>query len=59
MLRALTVLSQQSNNKNLNAVLSEVKSRVEEGIIGRAMARFPRVFNDMAVNMVRAQGDGR
>ncbi len=59
MLRALTVLSQQSNNKNLNAVLSEVKSRVEEGeSLGEAMARFPRVFNDMAVNMVRAGMEG-
>ncbi|MFN7628136.1 MAG: type II secretion system F family protein, partial [Pirellula sp.] len=56
MLKALTVLSQQSgSSKTLRNVISEVKARVEEGeSLPDAMARYPRIFNDMAVNMVRA-----
>jgi general secretion pathway protein F len=40
-------------------VLDEVRSRVEDGEpLPSALARFPRVFNDMAVNMVRAGTEG-
>jgi type II secretory pathway component PulF len=59
MLRSLTVLSEQSSNARLSEVLKELKTRVEEGEpIGDAMARFPRVFNDMGINMVRAGTEG-
>ncbi len=60
MLRALTVLSQQSgSSKTLRNAVSEIKSKLEEGeSLGEAMARYPRIFNDMAVNMVRAGSEG-
>jgi general secretion pathway protein F len=60
MLRALTVLSTQSgSSKTLRFAISEIKSRVEEGdSLGDAMSRFPRVFNDIAINMVRAGSEG-
>jgi general secretion pathway protein F/type IV pilus assembly protein PilC len=59
MLRAITLLSQQSNNKNLQGVLGDVKAKVEDGEpLGEAMAKYPRVFNEMAVNMVRAGSEG-
>ena len=60
MLKSLTVLSQQSgSSKTLRNVISEVKARVEEGeSLPDAMARYPRIFNDMAVNMVRAGTEG-
>ena len=59
MLRALTVLSQQSGSKTLQTALVDVKSRVEEGeSLGDAFARYPKIFNDMAVNMVRAGSEG-
>ncbi len=59
LLRALTILSQQSGSKALQAALVDVKSRVEEGeSLGDAFARYPRIFNDMAVNMVRAGSEG-
>ncbi|MDZ4852921.1 MAG: type II secretion system F family protein [Pirellulaceae bacterium] len=59
MLRALTVLSQQSGNKTLQVALTDVKARVEEGeALGDAFGRYPRIFNDMAVNMVRAGSEG-
>jgi type II secretory pathway component PulF len=59
MIRALTVMGQQASKPTLKAVLEEVKLKVEDGeSLSTAMARFPRVFNDMAVNMVRAGAEG-
>lgn len=59
LMRALTVMSNQASKPALKAVLEEVKSKVEDGEpLPIAMARFPRVFNDMAVNMVRAGTEG-
>jgi type II secretory pathway component PulF len=59
MLRGLTILSQQARNPNLKSVLDEVRSKVEEGeSLGDCMARYPRVFNPMAVNMVKAGAEG-
>ena len=59
LLRALTVMSTQASKPALKLVLEEIKSKVEEGEpLPSAMARFPRVFNDMAVNMTRAGTEG-
>ncbi|MCU0708768.1 MAG: type II secretion system F family protein [Pirellula sp.] len=60
LLKALSVLSTQSgSSKVLRNAISEIKSRVEEGeSLPEAMARYPRIFNDMAVNMVRAGSEG-
>lgn len=59
MLRGLTVLGKQSTNKTLTNVLEDVRGRVEEGeSLGAAMARFPKVFSEMAVNMVKAGAEG-
>lgn len=59
MLRAITVLSQQSTDATLSAVLTEIKGRVEDGEpLGQAMARYPKVFSDMGINMTRAGAEG-
>ncbi len=59
MLRAIDVLRRQVSNHTLARVLAEVRDRVEQGdTLGNAMARYPRVFSEMAVNMVRAGGEG-
>jgi len=59
MLRAITVLSQQSTDATLSAVLTEIKGRVEDGEpLGQAMSRYPKVFSDMGVNMTRAGAEG-
>jgi len=59
LLRALTVMSTQASKPALKLVLEEIKAKVEEGEpLPTAMARFPRVFNDMAVNMTRAGTEG-
>lgn len=60
MLRTLTLLSNQSGgNRTLQNAVTEIRGRVEEGeALGEAMSRYPRIFNDMAVNMVRAGSEG-
>jgi general secretion pathway protein F len=60
MQRSLTVLSNQAgSNRTLRNAVAEIKARVEEGeALGEAMARYPRIFNDMSVNMVRAGSEG-
>lgn len=59
LMRTLTVMSQQASKPALKDVLNEVKAKVEDGEpLPVAMARFPRVFNDMAVNMVKAGTEG-
>lgn len=59
LLRALTVMSQQATKPALKAVLEEVKAKVEDGEpMPDVMARYPRTFSNMAVNMVRAGTEG-
>ncbi|MEZ6091082.1 MAG: type II secretion system F family protein [Pirellulaceae bacterium] len=59
MIRSLTLLSEQASNRTLKEVLQDIKSRVEVGeSLGDAMARYPRVFSSMGINMVRAGMEG-
>jgi general secretion pathway protein F/type IV pilus assembly protein PilC len=59
LLRALAVLRAQNKHAGLNYVLGEVHSRVEQGsTLAEAMARFPRIFGEMAISMIRAGGEG-
>ena len=59
LLRSLEVLQRQSSHAGLADVLAQIKGQVEEGsTLSDAMLRFPRVFGEMAVNMVRAGGEG-
>jgi general secretion pathway protein F/type IV pilus assembly protein PilC len=59
LLRSISILRDQTSNKRLKSVLDQVHGRVEEGMaLGEAMARHPRVFSEMAINMVRAGGEG-
>ncbi|MCA9187042.1 MAG: type II secretion system F family protein [Pirellulaceae bacterium] len=59
MLRSLRVLRDQTSNARLAEVLEDVHGKVEDGAtLADAMSRHPRVFRDMAVNMVRAGGEG-
>lgn len=59
LLRSLQVLREQSSNKALAEVLQDVETRVSEGAtLSEAMARHPRAFNDLAVNIIRAGGEG-
>jgi type II secretory pathway component PulF len=59
LLRSLAVLRDQSSNATLKLVLEDVHAKVEEGnTLADAMTRYPRVFNEISVNMVRAGAEG-
>ena len=55
LLRALTILAEQTESKALAKVLAQVRSDVETGVAFSAgLAKHPRVFPPLMVNMVRA-----
>ncbi len=59
LLKGVAILRDQTSNKNLKTILDDVYRRVEDGTpLGEAIARYPRAFNEMAVNMVRAGAEG-
>jgi general secretion pathway protein F/type IV pilus assembly protein PilC len=59
LLKAVAVIKEQTSNKNLKTILDDVYRRVEDGTpLGEAIARYPRAFSEMAVNMVRAGAEG-
>ena len=59
MLRSLEVLERQSTNKRLAAVVRDVRMKVADGTgLAEAMALHPRVFDELAVSMVRAGQEG-
>ena len=59
LLRSLEVIQKQTSHAGLNHILDEVHHQVEEGAtLADAMNRFPRIFNDMAISMIRAGGEG-
>jgi type IV pilus assembly protein PilC len=55
MLRALSVLEEQTENPKLAKVLTQVRGDVEAGIaLSDALEKHPKVFSPLYVNMVRA-----
>jgi general secretion pathway protein F len=59
LLRALEVLQKQTSRTKLAHVLGQIHRQVEDGAtMAEAMNRFPRVFGEMAISMVRAGGEG-
>lgn len=59
LLRALYVLEDQTPNPRLKVVIADVRSDVETGLsLSQAMAKHPRVFNQLFVSMVQAGETG-
>ncbi len=59
LLRSLELLERQSTNRTLQSVLRDVRARVADGTgLAQAMAFHPKVFNELAVSMVRAGQEG-
>ncbi|MGD0654290.1 MAG: type II secretion system F family protein [Thermoguttaceae bacterium] len=59
LLRSLEVIQKQTTHAGLNHILEEIHHQVEEGAtLADAMNRFPRIFNDMSISMIRAGGEG-
>jgi type IV pilus assembly protein PilC len=55
LLRALNILVDQTENKELARVLGEVRNEIETGnSLSQGMAKFPNVFPPLMVNMCRA-----
>jgi type IV pilus assembly protein PilC len=55
LLRALTILGEQTANKRLAQVIVLVRAEVEKGVsLSAAMAKHPKAFNRLYVSMVRA-----
>ncbi len=59
LLRSIQVIREQTSHAGLCEVLEDVHRRVEDGAtLAEAMVRYPRVFSEMAINMVLAGGEG-
>ncbi|HJZ55987.1 MAG TPA: type II secretion system F family protein, partial [Gemmataceae bacterium] len=59
LLRSLELMERQSSNPTLQSVLRDVRSKVADGTgLAQAMAMHPRVFNELAVSMIRAGQEG-
>ncbi len=55
LLRALTILEQQTESRELRKVLTAVRTEVESGTaLSVAMGRHPKVFPPLMINMTRA-----
>jgi type IV pilus assembly protein PilC len=59
LLRALTILSEQTENKTLAETITEVRDDVERGSsLSGAMSKHPKVFNRLFVSLVKAGETG-
>lgn len=59
LLRSLRILEEQSTSVKFQQVLSDIHAKVEDGeAFGDCLARYPGIFNDIAVNMCRAGTEG-
>src|SRR5579862_4832795 len=59
LVRSLGALKNDSENQYMREVLGGVSKEVEGGVpLGDAFAKYPRVFSDVYVNMVRAGEEG-
>jgi general secretion pathway protein F/type IV pilus assembly protein PilC len=59
LLRGLELLERQTPNARLAATLKEVRLKVADGTgLAQAMALHPKVFDELAVSMVRAGQEG-
>lgn len=55
LVRCLDVLEQQTDSARLKEVIREIETEVEGGAtLSRSMAKFPNVFSNLAVGLVRA-----
>ncbi len=55
LVQCLDILSTRGDNKALNAILKDVKNHVEQGgTFSEGLARHPKLFDELFVNLVRA-----
>lgn len=59
LLRSLNILAEQSENPKLAEAIKSIRDDVERGSsLSAAMSKFPKVFNNLFVSMVRAGETG-
>jgi type IV pilus assembly protein PilC len=59
ILRALSILSDQTESKELAKVLVQARTDVEQGAsLSNAMAKHPKAFNNLFISMIRAGETG-
>jgi type IV pilus assembly protein PilC len=59
LVQCLEILAEQQDDKNFKSVINEVRLDVEQGAtLQAAMAKHPKTFNDLYVNMVGAGETG-
>jgi type IV pilus assembly protein PilC len=59
ILRALSILAEQTDSKELAKVLVQVRTDVEQGSsLSAAMAKHPKAFNNLFISMVKAGETG-
>src|SRR5690606_28646956 len=59
LMRALTILSEQTENTKLRGVVGEVRRDVESGFsLSLALAKHPRIFPPLMIHLVRAGETG-
>lgn len=59
LLRSLEILERLSTHPTLQSVLRDIRNKVADGTgLAQAMGSHPKVFNDLAVSMVRAGQEG-
>jgi type IV pilus assembly protein PilC len=55
LVQCLEILSQQGENKAFNRILKDIKNSVEQGAtFSDSLAKHPKIFDDLFVNLVRA-----
>jgi general secretion pathway protein F/type IV pilus assembly protein PilC len=59
LLASLDILAEQSTHPAMGEVLRDIRDRVADGLsLDKALARHPRVFDELTVSMVRAGSEG-
>jgi type II secretory pathway component PulF len=59
VLRALSLISEQTENKVLKNVVSDLEEQVRDGrMLSEAMAKYPNIFNNLYLSMVKAGEKG-
>lgn len=55
LVRCLSVLQEQSQNPKLRRIVADIQAEVEGGnTLSKAMAKYPRVFNNLFIGLVKA-----
>jgi len=59
MLRSLTLIADETENKGFKGVVSDLERQVKEGkMLSEAMERYPGIFNNLYLNMVKSGEKG-